>query len=85
MISATGAQRALAYLGTHAKIHRELDTLDRRYRTLLMDIERKEILAYDDDLRYLRLEDLKRELIAIRFVGKRKEGTGKEEITGPSP
>jgi len=64
---------AFAVLSQHAKIHDDLDRIDRRYRDLLQRIEEREILAYRNPRKYEELEALKHELLSIRF------------LTSPSP
>lgn len=60
-------QYVFSVLSAHAKIHRHLDGIERHYRDVLRKVEEKEILAYDDDARFERLEDMKAELLQIRF------------------
>ncbi len=62
------AHYLLAVLSQHAKIHKELDELGTRYRRLLQRIEEKQIASYRHDGKYRRLEELKEELLSIRFL-----------------
>ncbi len=64
-------QQAFLKLSIHSKIHYGLRKMDRHYRDALEKIEKKEILAYDDDKRYEKLEQLKSELLEIRFIEKK--------------
>ncbi|MDD9953062.1 MAG: hypothetical protein OXR66_01890 [Candidatus Woesearchaeota archaeon] len=57
-----------AALCTNAKIHHHLDTLAEQQDDMLFAIERKEILAYNDAVKYKKLEELKNEVRAIRFT-----------------
>ena len=69
----TPIQQAFLELSMHAKIHQKLERLDDTYRDLLQRIEEKEINAYDNDVVFGKLEELKAELMSIRF------------LTSPSP
>ena len=60
--------RGFVILSMHAKMHRQLDAIESHYRGVLQEIEEKEILAYDNETEFSRLEALKKELLAIHFV-----------------
>lgn len=53
-----------------ARIHHHLDAIQRKYRTMLEKIETEEIRAFEDDVRYEKLESLKEQLLQIRFIDK---------------
>ena len=59
----TRAQQAFVILSLHAKMHQQLNAINRRN----VDVERDEIKAYDDNTDY-ELETVKKELLAIRFL-----------------
>jgi hypothetical protein len=63
-----GPQQAFLYLSLHAKMHKQLDALEERKQGALQRIERAEIRAYDDEADFRKLEDLKKELMAISFM-----------------
>lgn len=60
-------QYLFSVLSTHAKIHKHLDSLNKQYRDVLREIEKKEILAYNNEKMFDRLEGLKSELLEIQF------------------
>jgi len=64
----TLAGYALSVFHQHATIHEKLDRIDRMYRDLLQKIEVREIESFGNDTRFAALEDLKRELLEIKFV-----------------
>lgn len=80
MITIRPSHYAFITLSAHAKIHKKLDSLDAQYRTLLEDIERREITSYRDDATFEKLELLKHELLSIRFIENEKK-----KSTSPSP
>ena len=62
------AQKTLLTLSMHAKIHKNLDNVHTHYRRLLEKIEEAEIRAYRDEEKFEKIEDLKAELLSIRFT-----------------
>jgi hypothetical protein len=69
-----------AKMSMHAKVQRRLDSIDVRFNRVIQRIEQEEIKHYDDDGRFAELEQMKRELLAIRFLEKEDR-----TLTGPSP
>ena len=67
MRSAT-ARNAFMTLCMHAKMHQRLDSLNTRLGGMITRIETAEIRAYADDSKFQELEQLKKQLLAIRFV-----------------
>ena len=65
------ARQAFVVLAMHAKMHQQLDALhvmQARLGETVSRIERAEIKAYADDSEYQKLENLKKEVLAIRFL-----------------
>lgn len=63
------AKQAFLALALHAKMHKQLDKLEEHRQATIQRIEEREILAYDNDREFQQLEELKKELLAISFVG----------------
>jgi hypothetical protein len=59
---------AFLHLSMQAKLHRKLDAVASEQERLVERIERDEIRAYNDDIQYSKLEDLKSRVLAIRFL-----------------
>jgi hypothetical protein len=59
---------AFAHLALHAKMHKQLDYLPSRVDQDVERIEKAQILAAGNDGEYAKLENLKREILSIRFV-----------------
>lgn len=57
-----------ATIALHAKMHRKLDSAGTHYRDLLHRVERDAILAAKDDALFEQIEELKRELVRIKFA-----------------
>ncbi len=55
-------------LSMYAKMHKKLDAVVVKKQKMIQRIEQDEIRAYEDDDKYSRLEALKKEVIAIRFL-----------------
>ncbi len=57
-----------AKLSMYAKMHRNLDAVAVKKHKMIHRIEQDEIRAYEDDITYSRLEELKKQILAIRFL-----------------
>ena len=62
------AQQAFLSSALHAKMHKQLDALELHRQRTIERLERAEILAFDNDQEFRKLEELKKELLSIRFV-----------------
>jgi hypothetical protein len=60
-------QRLFLTLSLHAKMHKQLDQLNLQQQ-LVERIEKAEIKAFDNETEYNRLEQMKKELLSIRFA-----------------
>ena len=75
----SAAKELFIRLSMHAKLQQRLDELNVSYQKDLERIEKEEILAFDDDVKFAQLEQLKEELLDIGFL------EYEEKPTSPSP
>lgn len=59
---------AFAKLSMYAKMHRSLDAVSVKKQNMIQRIEEDEIRAYEDDVTYSKLEELKTQILTIRFL-----------------